>query len=50
MKQIPNFDVITEKGSVTLVFQTTSHKCLVKFVNEKLIITIDGIVCFETGK
>lgn len=50
MKKIPNFNIVTENGSVSLVFQTKSHKCVVKFVNEKLKIEIDGTLVFETGK
>lgn len=50
MKNIPNFNVVTDNGSVSLVFQTTSHKCIVKFLNETLQIEIDGVVVFETSK
>lgn len=50
MKKIPNFNIVTENGSVSLVFQTTSHKCVMKFVNETLIVEIDGTTVFEASK
>lgn len=50
MKKIPNFETVIEKGGVSLIFQTQSHKCVLKFVNETFIVEIDGVTVFETSK
>lgn len=47
---VPNFKIDTGKGYVSLVFQTTSHTCIMKFENESLVVEIDGIVVWSADK
>ena len=49
-KIIPNFKVDTGKGYVSLIFQTTSHTCILRFANETFTVTIDDSVVFSADK
>jgi hypothetical protein len=49
-KLIPNFRVDTGKGYVSLIFQTTSHTCILKFANESFTVDIDGSIVFSADK
>lgn len=48
--KIPNFKIETNKGAVSLIFQTTSHKCIMKFENESLTVEIDGAIVWSADK
>jgi len=48
--KVSNFRIDTSKGYVSLIFQTTSHTCIMKFVNESLIVEIDGQIVFSADK
>jgi hypothetical protein len=46
---IPNFYTKVTKGTIEVYFQTTTHKCTLRFQNETFSILIDDKIVFTTA-
>jgi hypothetical protein len=49
MNKVPNFRVETSNGQVALIFQTKANQAIIAFIGNKIVMTIDGIIVFETA-
>ena len=48
--KVPNFKIDTKKGSISLIFQTTSETAILKFANGSITLEIDGILVWSAEK
>lgn len=48
--KLPGITMDVNNGKVSLIFQTTSHKGVLRFENESLVFEVDGVLVWSAEK